>query len=98
MTARVMNPSSPAAASHSTAPASGRNPIATATASVTARASRVWSMLPRTWPVSTEGRKIAMVRKRATMPSVMSMATEMAVPAAPAATAMSRIPGVTYST
>jgi hypothetical protein len=48
-----------------------------------------------TWPVRTEGRKIAMVRKRAMMPSVMSMATEIAVPWATPATAMRRIPGVT---
>ena len=52
-------------------------------------------MLPRTWPVSTEAREIAIVRKRAMMPSVMSMATEIAVPWAPLATVISRIPGVT---
>ena len=38
------------------------------------------SRLPSTWPVSTAAREMAIVRKRATMPSVMSMATEMAVP------------------
>jgi hypothetical protein len=36
-----------------------------------------------------------MVRNRATIPSVMSMATEIAVPIATEATAISRIPGVT---
>jgi hypothetical protein len=50
VTARVMKASSSAAASHSTGVAVGRNPMATATARATTRASRVWSMLPRTWP------------------------------------------------
>ena len=36
-----------------------------------------------------------MVRKRATMPSVMSVATEIAVPWAAEATVMRMIPGVT---
>ena len=61
----------------------------------TARLSIVWIMLPRTCPVSTETRAMAMVRKRAMMPSVMSMATDIAVPCAAEATVMSMIPGVT---
>ncbi len=40
---------------------------------------------------------MAMVRNRAMMPSVMSMATEIAVPMAPMATPISRIPGTTKS-
>lgn len=36
--------------------------------------------LPTTCPTSTEGRWIAIVRKRAMMPSLMSLATETAVP------------------
>ncbi len=52
-------------------------------------------MLPTTWPIRTEPREMSMVRKRATMPSVMSMATEIAVPVAPPATVISRIPGIT---
>ena len=52
-------------------------------------------MLPPTWPVSTAAREMAIVRNRATMPSVMSMATQMAVPWATAAMAMSRMPGTT---
>ncbi|CAM5532594.1 hypothetical protein STANM309S_06787 [Streptomyces tanashiensis] len=36
--------------------------------------------LPMTWPVMTEPRWMAMVRKRAMMPSVMSVETETAVP------------------
>jgi hypothetical protein len=95
--ARVIAARIPAVATHSTGPALGRNPMATATTRTMARLSMVWIMLPRTWPVRTAGRKMAMVRKRAMMPSVMSMATEMAVPWAPAATAISRIPGVTNS-
>jgi hypothetical protein len=56
----------------------------------------VWITAPTTCPVSTETRAIAMVRKRAMMPSVMSIATAMAVPCATEAAPMSRIPGVTY--
>ena len=66
-----------------------------ATARTIARLAAVWVMALTTWPVRMEGRKIAMVRKRAMMPSVMSMATEIAVPWATPATAMRRIPGVT---
>ena len=61
----------------------------------TAMPSIVWIMLPSTCPVSTETRAMAIVRNRAMMPSVMSMATEIAVPWAAAATVISRIPGVT---
>ena len=60
-------------------------------------ASAVWITLPRTWPARTAPREIAIVRKRAMIPAVMSMATEIAVPVPPAATAISRIPGTTYS-
>src|ERR1035437_7605433 len=38
--------------------------------------SIAWIMLPATCPVSNEGRKIAIVRKRATIPSVMSTQTD----------------------
>ena len=38
---------------------------------------------------------MAIVRKRATMPSVMSIATEIEVPLAAPATVISRIPGTT---
>ena len=69
--------------------------MARATPMTTTRLSAVWIMLPRTWPVSTEGRKMAIVRNRAMMPSVMSMATEIAVPWATLAMAMMMIPGTT---
>ena len=55
----------------------------------------VWITLPTTCPVSTEAREIAMVRNRAMMPSVMSIATDIAGPAAPLATVIRRMPGVT---
>ena len=58
----------------------GRKPTSSATPMTTAMLSIVWIRLPRTWPVSTEARAMAMVRNRAMMPSVMSMATEIAVP------------------
>ena len=61
----------------------------------TAIAARVWIRLPTTWPVRTETRAIAIVRKRAMMPSVMSMATEIATAWPAPATASTRIPGVT---
>jgi hypothetical protein len=85
----------PAAPSSPTTPPSGRYPMASAAAITTTVATRVWIRLPMTWPVSTAAREMAMVRNRATMPSVMSMAIEMAVPwAAPAAVIM-RMAGTT---
>ncbi len=57
--------------------------------------ARAWMRLARTWPVSTAERAIAMVRKRSTMPPVMSMATTIAVPWTAAARVISRTPGVT---
>ena len=43
-----------------------------------ARLTSITITLPSTCPVSTAGRTIAIVRNLATMPSVMSMATEIA--------------------
>ena len=60
-----------------------------------ASASSVWMTLPMTWPASTDARAMAIVRKRAMIPAVMSMATEIAVPWAAPATVISRIPGTT---
>ena len=51
--------------------------------------------LPSTCPVSTDAREIAIVRKRATIPSVMSIATAIAVDCAAPVIASRRIPGVT---
>ena len=53
----------------------------------------VWIRLPRTWPVSTEAREMAMVRKRAMMPSFMSMQTDIAVPTRPRPTVIRMIAG-----
>ena len=69
--------------------------MATAMPMTTATPSMLWIMLPRTWPVSTEERAMAMVRNRAMMPSVMSMATDIAVACAAAATVSRMMPGVT---
>ena len=55
----------------------------------------VWIVLPRTCPASTEARAMAMVRNRAMMPSVMSVATDIAVPWAAEAMVIRMIPGVT---
>ncbi|GAA3259030.1 hypothetical protein GCM10010532_110240 [Dactylosporangium siamense] len=77
--ASVVAARTPAAASHSIAVASGRKPTSTATARTTASWNRVCSTLPSTCPVRTDMRAIAMVRNRAMMPSVMSIATAIAV-------------------
>ena len=71
--------------------------MSTATTMTMTIASIVWMTLPTTWPVSTETRAMSIVRNRAMMPSVMSMATEMAVPWAAPATVIRRIPGTTYA-
>ena len=55
--------------------------------------SSVCRRLLSTWLVSTAGRQMLIVRRRATMPSVMSIATEMAVTCAPPTTVKSRMPG-----
>ena len=73
----------------------GENPSASARPRTTAIAISVWIRLPTTWPVRTDTRAIDIVRKRATIPSCMSMATEIAVPVAAPATASRRMPGVT---
>ena len=73
--------SSPKAASHSRALASvDRKPMATATAPTITTLVIDWRTLPTTCPTSTEPRWIAIVRKRAMMPSVMSLETATAVP------------------
>ena len=87
----------PAAASHSAGPVVGRKPISRATTMTRASASIVWMTLPMTWPVRTDERATAIVRKRAMMPPVMSIATEIAVPWAAPATVIRRIPGTTYA-
>ncbi len=86
--------SSPNAASHSTSVASvERKPMATATAPTRTTLSTLCSTLPTTCPMITEPRWIAIVRKRAMMPSVMSVETDTAVPTTVDPTVSSRMPG-----
>ena len=65
------------------------------TPSTTTDADQRLTTLPTTCPVRTDDRAIAMVRNRAMIPSVMSIATEMAVPWAADAAVISRMPGAT---
>lgn len=93
--ATVIMARTPAAANQSSIPAVGRKPTATATTRTTATASRLWIMLPSTWPASTAGRQMDMVRNRSMMPSVISVATEMAVAVEAEATVSRMMAGVT---
>ena len=56
-----------------------------------------WMVLPSTCPASTAAREIAIVRNRAVMPSVMSIATVIATPLAVPAMVIARMPGMTYA-
>nr|BFE75698.1 hypothetical protein GCM10020092_089990 [Actinoplanes digitatis] len=85
----------PAVASHPPSPAVGRKPTSSATPITITRPSAAWIMLPSTCPVSTETRAMCMVRNRAMMPSVMSMAIEIEVPWTVDITVISRIVGTT---
>jgi hypothetical protein len=86
--------STPITANHSITPASGRNPTSSDTATTNVSPIIVCTTAPTTWPVRTDARAIDMVRNRAMMPSVMSMATVIAVPWAALAIASTRMPGV----
>src|SRR5262249_56370048 len=87
VSAMVSRPNMATAPTQSAADASGRKPIATATASTSAPLSIVRRKLPSTVPVSTDMRLMAIVRKRVMIPSVMSVLTATAVASAPAAAA-----------
>ena len=93
--ARAASARTPAAATHSIGPVVGRKPITSATIITIAIARRVWITLPITWPVRTDVRPMAIVLNRSTIPSVMSIAIESAVPWAAPATVTSRMPGST---
>ena len=82
----------PIAANQPAGPAVGRKPTSSARPITAATLSSDWIKLPTTCPVSTDAREIAMVRNLATIPSVMSVATDTAVPVAPPATVISRTP------
>ena len=98
VSAREKSTSSPNAASHSRAVASvERKPMARAMAPTSTTLMTDCSTLPTTCPMSTDGRWIAMVRKRAMMPSVMSLETETAVPIRVLPTVISSRPGTTYA-
>src|SRR6516164_10919051 len=71
-----------------------RKPVSTATAVTAAMASTVWITAPPTWPASMLTRATGMVRNRATMPPVMSVATETAVEVVAATAVSARMPGV----
>src|SRR5215831_4443947 len=77
--ARVIRANTPAAAIHSTLFAVGRKPSANAPATTSTPLIRVRMRPPRTGPVRTEVRTMAMVRNRAMMPSVISVDTLTAV-------------------
>src|SRR5215472_11271274 len=66
-----------------------------ATAVSATMASTVWITAPPTWPASMLTRAIGIVRNRAMMPSVMSLAMETAVGVVAPTTVSARIPGVT---
>ncbi len=48
---------------------------------------------PSTWPVGTDTKAMSLVRNRAMIPVVVSLAVEIAVPSATLATVMIRMPG-----
>src|SRR4051795_2872331 len=77
-TATDVSTSTPAAAIHATGPVVGRNPTRTPMTTTSIEASTTSITVPRTGPASTADREIAIVRKRAMIPLVMSIATEIA--------------------
>src|SRR5664279_2041101 len=95
VSARANSASTVIAAIHSAGSAVGRKPRSRLTAMTRPTLSIVWIMAPTTCPVSMEAREIAMVRKRATMPSAMSVHTATAVGIDPEPTVITRIPGTT---
>ena len=95
--AKVSATSNPLASSQSVTDAFGRNPIRMAKPTTRARLTVVTITLPSTCPASTAGRKIAIVRNLATMPSVMSIAAPTAGDIVPDAIDISRMPGVRKS-
>ena len=60
-----------------------------------AMVNSTWIWVPSTCPVSTEEREMAMVRNRAMMPVVMSIATEIAVACTTQAMDSTMTPGTT---
>lgn len=84
----------PVSASHPAVPAPGRKPSETATPSTAAAASSVCSTAPTTCPPSTATEATGMVRRRVTIPPVMSIATLIAVDCAMLAAVITSTAGV----
>ena len=84
---------SPMAASQPSAVALGENPRASAKKQIAALVMSVRTTLSATGPARTEGRQMAIVRKRAMIPSPMSAFTPSAVDSATEAAAITRMPG-----
>ena len=93
--AKLIMVSTPNTPSQASGPAGDRKPISSATRNTTTLIIKDCRTPPTTWEVSTDGRKIAIVRNRAMMPSVMSIAAEIATPWEAAATPITRMPGTT---
>ena len=75
-----MNASStPAAASQSSGPASGRKPISTATPKTSTVEAALRATLAATWPASTAAPPTSIERRRSMIPPVMSWLTVTAV-------------------
>src|SRR6516165_1060506 len=83
-----------AAASQFAAVAVERKPVNSAIAVTVTMASKVWMTAPPTWPASMLTRAIGIVRNRAMMPPVMSLAMETAVEVVAATAVSTRMPGV----
>ena len=95
--ANMMSSSTPTSSSQSSGDAFGRKPISIAVPITRMSATNPWMMLPQTCPASTAPREIDIERKRATIPSCMSIETPMAVPPISPAIVTSRMPGTTNS-
>ena len=93
VSANAVRISSPIAPSQPSGPASERNPSRNTNAVTITTANAVLMTAPSTWPVSTDTRAMSIVRNRAMIPVVMSVAVEIAVPSATLATVMIRMPG-----
>ena len=87
--------STPAAASQSSGPASGRNPIRKATPNTSTVEARLRTTLAATCPARMAGPVTSIDRKRSMMPPVMSVVTLTAVIEAPNPAHSSSTPGTT---
>jgi len=93
--AKVNNATTPSALIQATGLVVGRKPMRSATPTTRTMVMIVRIKLPRTCPISTEAREIAMVRKRVMIPSFMSIQRLIAVVAHPLPTVIRIIAGAT---